>query len=137
MRITKEIALKIQTKNIKSKVMFNWDFKKELEKLVEETENYIWEFLWKKFEIVSTISWNNNIKIKVKDSKEYIDRIINCVFAYHLQDIRYWNLKVEIITTEMWIKPIHHIVWKFRITEKQKIKENTLKDIISNLEKIY
>lgn len=119
------------TVSIRSRVKFIWNYYDELKLTVEAVEELIEAELEKHFKVTSIISWSHNLKIRINDTEKWIVKHINCAFKYDNTDIRYWNTKIDIITSELSKKPHLHFVWKFNILERDKIKQKVLADLIS------
>ncbi|EKD66343.1 MAG: hypothetical protein ACD_49C00050G0013 [uncultured bacterium (gcode 4)] len=122
---------------IKSKVRFKWKFEDEFEKTIDIVEDFLEKELEKHFKVDSIISWNNNLKIRINDAEQGIQRIVNCVFRYDKTDIKFWYTHIELASSELSKKSKLHYVWKFSITDREKIKEKVLKDLIVWLKEIY
>lgn len=123
--------------NIKSTVMFRWDFSQEIEKTIEILSDYLEENLEKDYNINYIDVWTRNIKIKVHDESKFIFKIVNCIFDNTSVDQKYWNTRVELVFTELSQKPRHYLVWKFNVLERDKINTSTLKMCIKWLEEIF
>lgn len=122
---------------IKSKVRFKWKFEDEFEKTVDAVEDFLEKELEKHFRVDSIISWNNNLKIRINDAEQGIQRIVNCVFRYDKNDIKFWYTHIELVSSELSKKSKLHYVWKFSIIDREKIKEKVLSDLIAWLKEIY
>jgi hypothetical protein len=121
----------------KSKVKFKWKFSYELQKTIDEVEEDIEEELNKHFKVGSILAWNNNLKIRINDEEQKIQRIINIVFRYDNNDEKFWNTNIELASSELSKKPNLHFVWKFSILDREKIVEKVLKDLIEWIKEIY
>jgi len=136
--ISKLVKMKeAQTRWIKSKVRFNWKFEDEFDKTIDLVEDFLEKELEKHFKLDSIISWNNNLKIRINDEQQWIQRIVNCVFRYDKNDIKFWYTHIELASSELSKKSKLHYVWKFSIVDREKIKEKILKDLIAWLKEIY
>lgn len=125
-RKSKESALK----PIRSTVMFQWKYKEELQKTMDSVEKAIEEDL-KDYFVVDSILWgNNNLKVRIDDREQGVERIVNCMFRHHHTDERYGNIHIDLVTTGLGIKSKLHEVGKFSILDRETIKEKVLKDLI-------
>lgn len=118
--------------SIKSKVMFSWKYRDELEKLMEMVEETIEKEIVSNYEVISISYGNNYFKIRVKNTEEWIEKLLNCVLRYNKNDERYWYINLEIAVHQFSKRTQNHEIWKFHIMDK----ENILKLFLSNLIKI-
>ncbi|NDK19263.1 hypothetical protein GW819_00290 [Candidatus Gracilibacteria bacterium] len=123
---SKESALK----PIRSTVMFQGKYKEELQKTMDIVEKAIEDESGKHFIVDSILGGNNNLKVRIDDQEQGVERIVNCMFRHHHTDERYGNIKIELVTTGLKIKSKLHIVGKFHILDRDVIKEKILKDIL-------
>lgn len=121
-----------EKETIKSKVMFSWKYRDELEKLMEMLENMIEKEIVTKYEVISISYWNNYFKVRLKNSEEWIEKLLNCALKYTKNDERYWYINPEIWVHQFSKKTVIHEIWKFHIMDK----ENILKLFLNNLIKI-
>ncbi|MCK9272704.1 hypothetical protein M0P65_04110 [Candidatus Gracilibacteria bacterium] len=136
--ISKLVKMKeAQAGGIKSKVRFKGKFEDEFGKTVDLVEDFLEKELEKHFKLDSIISGNNNLKIRVNDAEQGIQRIVNCVFRYDKTDIKFGYTHIELASSELSKKSKLHYVGKFSITNREKIKEKILKDLIDGLKEIY
>lgn len=130
-RKSKESALK----PIRSTVMFQWKYKEELQKTMDIIEKSIEEDLWDYF-IVDSILWgNNNLKVRIDDQEQGMERIVNCMFRHHHTDERYGNIHIDLVTTGLGIKSRLHKVGKFSVLDRETIRERVLKDLVMCVKK--
>lgn len=85
----------------RSKVMFNGDYKEELQKTVDAMEELIETELPKHVQVDSVISGRNEIKIRINDEEKGITRRINCIFRYHHDEMRFGNIRIELNIHEL------------------------------------
>ncbi len=134
---TKDLQLNNLSKtNIKSKLWFVWDFKKEIKNTIE----ILWDFLDKNLENSYDLdfveTWTRSIKIKVNDEDKFIFKTINIIFDYTSVDEKYWNSRIELTFNEISKKPIYKLVWKYNILKKDDINKDVLKYVIKWIEEI-
>ncbi|MDD5197464.1 MAG: hypothetical protein PHN60_01245 [Candidatus Gracilibacteria bacterium] len=125
-RKSKESALK----PIRSTVMFQGKYKEELQKTMDSVEKAIEEDLKDYFVVDSILGGNNNLKVRIDDREQGVERIVNCMFRHHHTDERYGNIHIDLVTTGLGIKSKLHEVGKFSILDRETIKEKVLKDLI-------
>lgn len=121
----------------RSKVKFIWKYTDELKITIDMVEKAIEKELSKHFKIGSILSWNNNLKIRINDPELWIQRIVNCMFRYSVNDAAYGNTIIDLASCELSKRPRLHPVWKFRILDREKIIEKILKDLIVGIKEIY
>lgn len=131
------IDLDWSPKPLRSWVWFKWDFEKTLESIVIESMEAIeWDNELNSFDSFSVSEWKNNLKIRVKDKKECLDKILNCVWRFDKDDRWYWNIHLEIATSEYSAKPKLHYVWKFNLSEKEAMISKLISDIYKKIKEI-
>lgn len=107
---------------IKSRVMFNWKYFQELEKLMEMVEEFVEKEIVPNYAIDYVNYWNSNLKIKVNNTEEWIERLINCVFKYNQNnDLKYWYIHLEFLVSELSQRTKAYSSGKFLISDKNKI----------------
>lgn len=124
---SKESALK----PIRSTVMFQWKYKEELQKTMDILEKAIEEDLSDYFIVDSILGGNNNLKVRIDDQDQGVERIVNCMFRHHHTDERYGNIHIDLVTTGLGMKSKLHNVGKFGILDRGTIKERVLKDLVA------
>lgn len=123
---SKESALK----PIRSTVMFQGKYKEELQKTMDILEKAIEEDLSEYFVVDSILGGNNNLKVRIDDQDQGVERIVNCMFRHHHTDERYGNIHIDLVTTGLGMKSKLHNVGKFGILDRGTIKERVLKDLV-------
>jgi hypothetical protein len=126
-----------ETKKSGSKVMFNGDFKKELQKTIDVLGEYIEKNLSTDFEIDSVIWWRNSLKIRVNDAEHNVNKMIHCIFRYHHDEEKFGYVNIEIVASEHSKETKLHFVGRFGVLERDTINKNILEDVIISLKKIY
>ncbi|MDD4151281.1 MAG: hypothetical protein PHR68_01580 [Candidatus Gracilibacteria bacterium] len=121
-----------EKETIKSKVMFSGKYRDELEKLMEMLENMIEKEIVTKYEVISISYGNNYFKVRLKNSEEGIEKLLNCALKYTKNDERYGYINPEIGVHQFSKKTVIHEIGKFHIMDK----ENILKLFLNNLIKI-
>ncbi|MDD5376658.1 MAG: hypothetical protein PHH16_00920 [Candidatus Gracilibacteria bacterium] len=126
-RKSKESALK----PIRSTVMFQGKYKEELQKTMDAVESAIEKESGKHFVVDSILGGNNNLKVRIDDPEQGVERIVNCMFRHHHTDERYGNVHIDLVTTGLGIRSRSHTVGKFGILERETIKEKVLRDLVT------
>jgi hypothetical protein len=85
----------------------------------------------------SILGGNNNLKIRIDDPEQGVERIVNCMFRHHHTDERYGNIHIDLVTTGLGIKSTLHKVGKFSILDRGVIVERVLKDILVCVKREY
>jgi len=125
-RTSKETALQ----PIRSTVMFQGKYKEELQTTMDLIEKAIENESWKHF-IVDSILWgNNNLKVRIDDQEQGVERIVNCMFRHHHMDERYGNIHIDLVTTGFGIKSRLHQVGKYHILDRKTLIEHILRDML-------
>lgn len=117
-------------KTIRSTVMFRGDYKAELLKSMDTIEAAIEKDLPAPFVVDSILGGNNNLKVRIEDIDRNLERIINCLFWFHHDDERYGYVNIDLVMTEFGTKSRTHLVGRFRVTDKEIMKDAVLKDMI-------
>lgn len=105
-RKSKESALK----PIRSTVMFQGKYKEELQRTMDMLEKAIEKDLEAYFIVDSILGGNNNLKVRIDDREQGVERIVNCMFRHHHTDERYGNIHIDLVTTGLGIKSRRHTV---------------------------
>lgn len=122
---------------IKSTVMFQWKYKEELQKTMDILEKAIEDESWKQYIVDSILGGNNNLKVRIDDQEQWVERIVNCRFRHHHTDERYGNIHIDLVTTGLGIKSTTHKVGKFSIMDREVIVEKVLKDMLACIKREY
>jgi len=120
--------------NIKSNVMFQWNFVEEVEKLVDASEVLIREKIIKNYGVEYTEFWNHSFKVKIKDKNIMVEKLIACNFTYKKNDEKFWYIDPQFVVTQKWAKTKIYDVWKFKIWDKKIILENIISQTIDIIE---
>lgn len=123
-------------KTIRSTVMFQGKYKEELKKTMDFIEEAIENDLKEHFIVDSILGGSNNLKVRIDDEDQGVERIVNCMFRHHHMDERYGNIYIDMVTTGFGIKSRLHEVGKFLITDRETMKEKVLRDLIVCVKKI-
>jgi hypothetical protein len=126
-----------EKKTIKSKVMFNWKYYKELEDLMEKIEGLVEKEIVPNYPIEYISYWNSNIKVKVDDRENDIERLINCALEYTKNDERYWYINLKFLVTEFSQNKKVFDSGKFFIRDKDKILAKFLNDLKPKITEIH
>ncbi|MDD2916964.1 MAG: hypothetical protein PHH70_03935 [Candidatus Gracilibacteria bacterium] len=117
-------------KPIRSTVMFQGKYKEELQKTMDMVEKAIEDESGKHYIVDSILGGNNNLKVRIDDQEQGVERIVNCMFRHHHTDERYGNIHIDLVTTGLGIKSTLHNVGKFSVLDRETIKKRVLKDIL-------
>jgi hypothetical protein len=128
---------KPEKQSTRSTVRFQWDFRAELQKTIDILEVYFEEELWKHFVVDSVLAWNNEIKIRINDDEKNIRRVVNCIFRYHHDEQKFWNINIELGLYELSKKTKVYFVGTFSIIDRERIKKILIKDVIQCIQAIY
>lgn len=120
--------------NIKSKVMFQWNFVEEVEKLINESEVLIREKIIKNYWVEYTEFWNHSFKIKIKDKNLMVEKLIACNFTYKKNDEKYGYIDPQFIVTQKWSKTKIYDAGKFKIWDKKIILDKIISQTIEIIE---
>lgn len=134
------MSVKIMSENvntIRSRVKFSWKFEDELQATIDVVEEEIENELHKYFGVWSILSGKNNIKIRINDEEKNIQRIVNCVFRYNNTDEKYWNVDIELASSQLSKKPNIKHIWKFKVLDRKNIVENIMEYLIEWINEIY
>lgn len=114
---------------IRSKVKFNGNYFKELENLMEKIEGLIETDIVPNFAVEYTNYWNSNVKIKIDDRENDIERLINCVLEYTKNDERYGYINLKFQITEFSQNKKVFDSGKFFIKDTEKILKKFMSDL--------
>ncbi|MBP9780143.1 hypothetical protein KBD33_06015 [Candidatus Gracilibacteria bacterium] len=126
-----------ETKKSGSKIMFQGDFKKELQKTIDILGEYIEKNLCDSFEIDSVIGGRNSLKIRINDAEHNVNKMINCIFRYHHDEEKFGHVNIEIVASEHSKETKLHFVGRFGVLERDKINKSVFDDVLTSLKKIY
>lgn len=124
-------------KPIRSKVMFQGNFKEELQKVLDVIENAIEKDLPDRFVVDSILGGSNNLKVRIDDQEEGVERIVNCIFRHHHNDERYGNIHIDLAISGLGVRPRFHTVGKFSLLDQEMMKEKVLKDFVDCVRRTY
>ena len=110
---------------IKSKIKFQWDFKKSLNELVSKLEIKISEKIIKNYWVEYTSYWDQIIKVKVNDKNQMIEKLITCTLFYNKNDKTYG-----------YITPLFTSAEKSQKTKKYELTRFSLSDIDLIVDKV-
>ena len=120
-----------------STVRFNGDFKAELQKTIDMLDVFFEAELGKYFVVDSVLSGNYEIKIRINDEEKNIRRVVNCIFRYHHDEKKFWNINIELASSELSKKTKVHFVGTFSIIDRERIKRVLLSDVLDCARVIY
>jgi len=120
--------------SIKSKVKFQWDWAKELEKIISEVEKIVEKKIIPNYQVGYTGYGDYIVKIKINDRKLLIDKLITCSFNYKKLDVKFWYINPEFIVTEKWQKTKKYNLWKFTISDTTKILDVFITKLLEIIE---
>ncbi len=125
------------TQPTRSTVMFQGNFRDELQKTIDLMEQTIEEYKEDAFEIDSVMAGGHNLKIRLTENEHNTEMIINCVFRYHHKDEKYGYVDIDLTTSGFWRKSEYYYVGKFSILDRDTIQERILAEIIECMKEIY
>ena len=114
--------------------MFQWDFESNVQELVEKAEQAIEKEILPKYKIEYLNVWNASIKIKINDKTQFIEKLITCNFAYNNQDVKYGYIDPEFFCSEISKKTKAYSLWRFLITDHDKIIKAFIKMLLNIIE---
>lgn len=117
---------------IKSKVRFQWNFKKTLTELITKIEESITKEIMPNYSVEYTQYWEKFVKLKIVDKDLMIDKLINCNMFYSKNDEIYWYVIPKFSSSEKSQKTKKYELEKFWIKDT----ENIVKSIIEKLKEI-
>ncbi len=120
-----------QVEPVRSRVMFNGDFDAEMEALIWKVELAIEKEIVPKYGIEYLNFWNTSIKIKINDKVELIEKLITCNFAYNNIDAKFGYIDPQFLISEISKKIKVYNLWKFSITQHDKIAKSFIKMLIN------
>lgn len=127
----------VEKNAIRSKVKFDWKYYKELESLMEALEELVEKDIVPNYPVEYTNYGNSNIKIKINDEINDIERLINCVLKYNKNDERYWYINLEFQITEFSKNKKIFEAGKFLIKDKEKLIKKFTSDLIPKITEIH
>jgi len=130
----KSYVREMEDLSIKSKIMFQWSFDKELEKIIDEAKKVIIKNILPWYWIDYTEYGDYIIKIKINDKELLIEKLITCIFNYKKNDVKFWYINPEFIVTEKWKKTKKYSLWKFTISDTDKIINIFLNKLVEIIE---
>jgi hypothetical protein len=119
---------------IRSKVRFQWDFHKELEKLVEISEDIITKQIIPNYWVEYTEYGDCSIKVKIKCEKLTSEKLIICNFDYSKNDEKFWYVTPKFKVSEKSQKTKNYELQKFPIIQSDKIIKVFIKKLIDIIE---
>lgn len=122
-----------ETRKSGSKIMFQGDFKKELQKTIDVLGEFIGKNLSTNFEIDSIIGWRNGLKIRVNDTEHNVNKMIHCIFRYHHDEEKFGYVNIEIVLSEHSQETKTHFVGRFGVLERDTINKRVFDDVIVSL----
>lgn len=124
-------ANETKLKPIRSTVMFQGKYKEELQKTMDAVEKAIEDGSGKDYIVDSILGGNNNLKVRIDDPEQGVERIVNCIFRHHHTDERYGNINIDLVTTGFGIKSTTRELGKFSIVDCETIVGKVLKGILA------
>ncbi len=120
--------------SIKSKKKYSWNFEQELQKIIESSEEVIRSEIIPKYSVEYTEFWNYTVKIKINDKTKMINKLIVCNFNYKINDVKFWYINPEFLSTEKWQKTRKYPLWKFSIDDTDKIMQDFIIKLVDIIE---
>lgn len=119
---------------IRSKVMFQWNFHEELEKLIEISEDIITKQIIPNYWVEYTEYGTSIIKVKIKDKNLLLEKLIICTFDYSKNDEKFWYITPKFKVSEKSQKTKKYELSKFIITDNDNIFKAFLQKLIEIIE---
>ena len=120
--------------SIKSKVMFQWKFHQELEKLLEKMEIQVREKVISQYATEYTQYSNHSMKIKIKDKTLMIEKLIACHFLYAKNDEKFWYITPQFVVTQKSHSTRTYELKKYRIDQQDTILSAVIEKLIDVIE---
>lgn len=115
---------------------FGWDFDKLLDDLVSELEVAVSEKIVSKYKVEYTSYGTQIIKIKVKNKKIMLDKLIVCTLFYSKNDNRYWYVTPLFTSAEKSQKTKKYELSKMNISDTKDIVNAIILKIEDIIEEI-
>lgn len=80
--------------------------------------------------VFSILPGNTNLKIRVRDDNLGVDGIINCVYWYKHNDIKFGYLHIDLVTTSHSERPKTHYLGKFNVMDRKEMAEKVLEEVL-------
>lgn len=119
---------------IRSKVRFQWNFQKELGKLIELSEEMITKQIIPNYWVEYTEYGVSIIKVKIKDEKLLSEKLIVCTFDYSKNDEKFWYIIPKFKVSEKSQKTKKYDLSKFTITDNDQIIKAFIKKLVDIIE---
>jgi|ASRM01.1.fsa_nt_gi hypothetical protein len=126
--------MKVNSKNIKSKVQFQGNFHEELEEIIEIIQNEIQKKIIPNYGVVYTEYGSQNMKIKIKDSNLMIEKLISCNFFYKKNDEKYGYITPQFSSAELGQRTKTHVLEKYTISDHDIIVNAFMEKLVEIIE---
>ena len=84
--------------------MFQGKYKEALCQMMDMLEYAIEHDLTEHFIVDSILGGSHNLKVRIDDTDQGIERIVNCMFRHTHTDERYGYISIDLITTGLGIQ---------------------------------
>jgi hypothetical protein len=126
--------MEIDRLTIKSRVQYQWNFRDDIEKLVESIEPLVAEQVLKNYGVEYTEYSNNSMRIKIKDKNMMIEKLISCNFTYKANDEKFGHITPQFIVTEKWQKTKNYEMKKHKLTNTDAILRDVMESLLEIIE---
>jgi len=83
--------------------------------------------------VISILPGNTNLKIRIRNDDEGVDGIVNCVYWYKHNDIKFGYLHIDLVTTSHSEKPKTRYLGKFNVMDREDIREAVLREVLAEM----
>lgn len=126
--------MEIDRLNIKSRVQYQWNFRGDLEKLVESMEPLVSQQVIKNYGVEYTEYGNHNMRVKIKDKNLMIEKLITCNFTYKPNDEKFGYVTPEFVVAEKGQKTKNYITKKHKLENKDAILSDVMESLLEIIE---
>ena len=126
--------MEIDRLNIKSRVQYQWNFRDDVEKLVESLEPLVAEQVIKNYGVEYTEYSNHSMRIKIKDKNMMIEKLISCNFTYKPNDEKFGYIIPEFVVTEKGQKTKNYDMKKHKLENTKTILDDVMESLLEIIE---
>ena len=126
--------MEIDRLNIKSKVQYQGNFRKDLETLVESFEPLVAKQVIQNYWVEYTEYSNHSMRVKIKDKNMMIEKLIGCNFTYKPNDEKFGYVTPEFVVTEKGQKTKNYIMKKHKLENGKAILDDVMESLLEIIE---
>lgn len=126
--------MEIDRLNIKSKVQYQGNFRKDLETLVESFEPLVAKQVIQNYWVEYTEYSNHSMRVKIKDKSMMIEKLIGCNFTYKPNDEKFGYVTPEFVVTEKGQKTKNYIMKKHKLENGKAILDDVMESLLEIIE---